>query len=672
MGNQGISACCATEHVRQHVFPRARWVEEEECGHDQIVQAMDSDASVDGSRVFFAKQGCVAPPRKDTTATDLPPSPMASSVADNGTSSIYSDIERPTQPRLTPASLDIVNACLTPRNEPFRRFVSGKQSDEPSLNDNSTSAATHLHLPDTASDGKHDLFDSISWSGRSSDRLVLSSMGIVPSGALHVVIDRIGDIREVYRFESHKLGEGSFGTVKRATVKATRAVRAVKTISKGFLKTKKGIVEALKREIAITKTVDHPNIVRLFDVWEDGGSIRLVLELCSGGSLLSRLKNQKLFSEAQSALALFQILRGLNYLHCQNICHRDMKLDNCLCTAKDPFDKADLARIKISDFGLSCKFKPRVWMTMRAGTRTHMAPEVFQKRYTQTCDVWSVGVMAYEMLCGYLPFKGKDDKELSANVQAGIYSFGSSEWLDASQQALAFVSACLRKNPVARQTAQQALAHDFMEARLPKVAESPLESHIIQNLRDYGKMNRLQRAVLCIVASLVPESAIKESRDVFCRLDWYGDGHISITDPGDRPRAGGTVCPGSPPKSGRSKTTARRRASNPAAPPADAVPHMYKHHANDDNTAPQFITYTEFLAATIDRSFVLQPDVCRAVFRCFDHNGDGHISLSEFAAGRLMGPLSLEELGQIFSQLDANGDREVDEAEFSALMAQFI
>eukprot|EP00434_Breviolum_minutum_P018714 symbB.v1.2.016514.t1/scaffold1256.1/size241426/2 len=170
------------------------------------------------------------------------------------------------------------------------------------------------------------------------------------------------------------LGKGSFGVVKRAYVLSTKAVRAVKFIAIERMKEKFCV---LKNEIEIMKAVDHPNIIMLYEIFEDHRYLCLVMELCSGGTLLGRLKLTGHFCEDHTAICMKQILRAVFYLHRNWIVHRDLKAENVLLSTTENLNKTLL---KISDFGLSTTFRPKQVLTERVGTLTHMSPEVLDRK----------------------------------------------------------------------------------------------------------------------------------------------------------------------------------------------------------------------------------------------------------------------------------------------------
>merc|ERR1719156_337541 len=163
------------------------------------------------------------------------------------------------------------------------------------------------------------------------------------------IIDNTGKLHEFYDVDKKKMGEGSYGAVSKCTNKSTGVVRAVKSISKAQMKN----LARFKQEIAIMKMMDHPNIIRLYETFEDHRNIYLVMELCKGGELFDRIIEAGHFTEKQAAILMQQIIRAIYYMHENHVCHRDLKPENFLFMTKDPIEKSLL---KIIDFGLSCSF----------------------------------------------------------------------------------------------------------------------------------------------------------------------------------------------------------------------------------------------------------------------------------------------------------------------------
>lgn len=176
--------------------------------------------------------------------------------------------------------------------------------------------------------------------------------------------------------------------------------------------------------------LDHPNILRLIDYFEDPKYVYLVLELCSGGELFDRIIANKYYNEEDGRMIFWQIISALHYCHSNGVVHRDLKPENfIMISPKDPFT------LKIIDFGLSRTFNvndrvlveqtlseqntntqgwrwTRAVLKTKAGTPFYIAPEVLTGNYNEKCDVWSSGVILYILLCGYPPFYGESNKQI--------------------------------------------------------------------------------------------------------------------------------------------------------------------------------------------------------------------------------------------------------------------
>jgi serine/threonine protein kinase len=197
--------------------------------------------------------------------------------------------------------------------------------------------------------------------------------------------------------------------------------------------------------------------------------VHLVTDLCEGGELFDRIVEMSAadngaacFPEAEAAMILHQILEGIRYMHRHDVAHRDIKPENILFKDADGGGSAS-SKVEIIDFGLSRKHRAGEQpMSSIVGTPYYIAPEVLRKRYTKSCDLWSVGIISYIMLCGYPPFNGDSAEQTHKAVLRGRYCFPAEEWRDASPEAMDFVHRLLQYEPRSRMTAEQALNHPWM------------------------------------------------------------------------------------------------------------------------------------------------------------------------------------------------------------------
>jgi calcium-dependent protein kinase len=234
---------------------------------------------------------------------------------------------------------------------------------------------------------------------------------------------------------------------------------------KSIRKSKVGSVEVLRQEVDIMKELDHPNIIKLIDTHEDDTYLHLITELCLGGELFDRiiLKTQSpegKFSEKDASKLIASILDAIRYCHSKNIVHRDLKPENCIFSTE-----ADDSTVKVIDFGLSRyddNASNQGVMNTRVGTAYYIAPEVLNGHYTRACDMWSVGVIAYILLCGSPPFNGDNDAQIFKSVKAGMVSFNAPGWDGVSHAAKDFISCLLQGNPSQRLTASEASVHPWM------------------------------------------------------------------------------------------------------------------------------------------------------------------------------------------------------------------
>jgi len=205
--------------------------------------------------------------------------------------------------------------------------------------------------------------------------------------------------------------------VQKAKHKLTGEMRAIKRLTKEKMSVSARI--RLNYEIDILKNLDHPNILRLYEVFEDKKYIYLVTEFCQGGELFDEIIARGKFSERDAAHVIKQLLSAIAYCHTRKICHRDLKPENIL------IDNKETLSIKLIDFGTSQKFEDEEKMELVLGTAYYIAPEVLKGEYDEKCDVWSIGVILYILLSGEPPFPGGDDKEILRNVIQGKVSFSS-------------------------------------------------------------------------------------------------------------------------------------------------------------------------------------------------------------------------------------------------------
>uniref|UniRef100_A0A8C5SWW1 Calcium/calmodulin dependent protein kinase ID n=1 Tax=Laticauda laticaudata TaxID=8630 RepID=A0A8C5SWW1_LATLA len=204
--------------------------------------------------------------------------------------------------------------------------------------------------------------------------------------------------------------------------------------------------------------IKHENIVALEDIYESSSHLYLVMQLVSGGELFDRIVEKGFYTEKDASTLIRQVLDAVYYLHRMGIVHRDLKPENLLYYSQDEDSK-----IMISDFGLSKMEGKGDVMSTACGTPGYVAPEVLaQKPYSKAVDCWSIGVIAYILLCGYPPFYDENDSKLFEQILKAEYEFDSPYWDDISESAKDFIRNLMEKDPNKRYTCEQAARHPWI------------------------------------------------------------------------------------------------------------------------------------------------------------------------------------------------------------------
>jgi len=328
------------------------------------------------------------------------------------------------------------------------------------------------------------------------------------------------------------LGSGVSGIVREVVHKITGVKYAVKCLDIGLVKDQEGL-ERLRDEIFIMCQLDFPGVVQLVEAYESDTEIYLIQHLCSGGDLYDRLDEQPDFhyTEAQCCRLVKQMLAAVRYLHSRKIIHRDLKLENFLFSSAS----AD-SELKMIDFGLSKHFQYVGEEHHEAvGTPYSVAPEVIRGSYDEKCDVWSIGVITYLLLCGETPFGGccgEDLKEVRSNILNGSFNFEPKEfWEHVSDVGKDFVKTLLVVDPKQRPNAKEAQRHPWIQTYSKKAGKEgkKLNPKVVDSLVGFKELSDMQKLLSEVLSfSLLPEQ-ITDLREEFAKID-NGDGEITLQD----------------------------------------------------------------------------------------------------------------------------------------------
>ena len=393
-----------------------------------------------------------------------------------------------------------------------------------------------------------------------------------------------------------------------------------------------------KTEIDLLRATDHPNIIKLYDIFEDNIFIYLIMEECTGGELFDRLakraKENKMYTEKDAAKILKQILQAVNYLHSHGVCHRDLKPENILFSTI-----SEDSQVKLIDFGLSKVFDgDNNTMKGTVGTTFYMAPEVINGKYDEKCDIWSLGVILYIMLCGKPPFYSSDEEELKEKICSMQYDLNYKEFLNVSQDALDLIKSIFVPME------QRPSAYDLLNTKWIK-ENAPNSKNLSINVdwnhvKDYSHLNLLQKSVINFTAFHLNEEDTMKFVEMFKSLDENNDGVLSM----EEIRKGMEDC---------------KFESNIIV---DDIVNMFNDMDIDKNG---LVNYTEFVSALMDYRKMIKKEQLLECFKSYDTDGSGKISFDEFCDMiKPQNEKEKKELYDLYNKFDNNGDGEIDFEEF--------
>ena len=408
-----------------------------------------------------------------------------------------------------------------------------------------------------------------------------------------------------------QLGEGGYGQVYLVRHKKMNLLRAMKVISVKSKTSEKKTDE----EIELLKQLDHPNIVKLFEYFSDGDKYYLITEYCKGGDLFDLIKKKKKFSELSASYIMFQIFRALIYCHnTHHLVHRDIKPENIVVFRKNNATD-DLYDVKLIDFGISKIFNKveKKNDNKIIGSLKYMAPEVFEGKYDEKCDIWSCGVILYILVMEEYPFNGKDDKEIIKKIKKGKYSFPDDFIEKSSNELRELIAKCLTLDPSKRISAKDALNDKFFNL----YNTSEYFTHVtpaflnktINNIKRYEIRNPLQELCFTYFVHNYPnQDDIILINRVFSKFNTSNDGKMTMEEL----------------KKGLMKYLFKGKKSKAAAE-KEATIIFNKLDKNGNG----LIECEEFVRAGIDKKILKNKKVLKFMFDFLDKNRNGEISLEE-------------------------------------------
>ncbi|XP_032872198.1 myosin light chain kinase family member 4 isoform X3 [Amblyraja radiata] len=308
----------------------------------------------------------------------------------------------------------------------------------------------------TSADGQQEINQAVEETEVERRHTVIDDGPAPPAPFEHrIVSTNVAQVSNYYTIKkSEILGGGRFGQVHKCVEKSTGLTLAAKIIKTRAAKQK----EEVKNEIHVMNHLNHTNLIQLYDAFETKNDIILIMEYIEGGELFDRIIDENYnLTEMDTILFVRQICEGLQYMHQMYILHLDLKPENILCVNREA------NQVKIIDFGLARRYKPREKLKINFGTPEFLAPEVVNYDFVSfPTDMWSLGVIAYMLLSGLSPFLGDDDNETLNNILACKWDLDDAEFENISEDAKEFISKLLIKEKGARISAAQCLKQPWL------------------------------------------------------------------------------------------------------------------------------------------------------------------------------------------------------------------
>lgn len=341
---------------------------------------------------------------------------------------------------------------------------------------------------------------------------------------LVMIYSKNSDLRKNYEFISN-LGSGAFGKVRLYRNKSYKDLKyAIKTLKKEGIS--KPLFDCLKLEVNILRGLDHPNIVKYYEAFEDDMYLHIVMEYLQGDDLFKiiSLKKVNKFNEKDMSQIMRQLLKALVFIHNKNIVHRDIKPENILFSQKD-----DYSSLKLIDFGLATLTQRKDRKS--CGSPYYMSPEIVNGRFCPKTDVWAAGVILYLMLAGQFPFEADQNADIFQNICNKKLDVSILKKNRCSPESIDLVKRLLTKELDDRPTAEEALEHIwFVRYDNSLRHASSISMDTIETLKDFSGKSMFQKEVLFFIAKITKEEEIKKLKDMFNQMDAKNTGVLTFEE----------------------------------------------------------------------------------------------------------------------------------------------
>ena len=444
------------------------------------------------------------------------------------------------------------------------------------------------------------------------------------------------DFRKKYEYQS-LIGSGAFGKVRLYVDRDSRTFKyAIKTIKKNIFK--RHSIESIKREVDILRSLDHPNIVKYFETYEDECYLHIVMEYIAGDNLFRVLTDQKgfKFTERTISKIITCLLKAVLFLHHNGIIHRDIKPENIVFVELNNFNA-----LKLIDFGLSIQQNAKK-DNRRVGTPYYMSPEMVRGNFNYASDVWSIGVILFIMVTGKQPFRGKSKEEVFEKIKKGAYDKNTLTRAKCSKEVKDLIKKMLVIEHTKRITVECALDHIwFKQFEKNKNINLVVDQEIIDSLKQFQYQNIFQKEIRFYLAKLCSDKEILKLKHAFLAIDKDNSGEIEYEE----------------------------------------IPKIFNElniEASDTELKNIFssmdfhcdgkVNYSEFLAATISSINFNKEEKLWSAFKYFDTTDSGYITLDSVMDALKNSGVIIDEEGltKTFNELQKIG-KKINFREFKAI-----
>ena len=444
-----------------------------------------------------------------------------------------------------------------------------------------------------------------------------------------------------------RLGKGAFGTVYKVQSYKTNKICAMKVIDRQYIKHQDDDQKFLK-EIEILCKLEHPNIIKMYEYFQDDKYYYLITEYISGGDLYEFIAKDFTFTEHQAKSIMKQLFQAISYLHSNRVVHRDIKSSNILIEntyALSQDNNDNNFNIKLIDFGTSNYLhNNKSKLTSTVGSPYYIAPEVLKGKYNHKCDIWSAGVLLHIMLTGKPPFDGNSRDDVYNKIKKCHLNMEAFQYKSISPEGKDLLKRTLTKNINKRLSAKGCLDHPWFTNSSSNLRSNCSKTVIKSALKKFISFNakeKLQQATMAYIVHFVYcNKEINELKTVFKQLDTNDDGKLTLNEL----------------KNGFEIYFGKVFSDAELTQLMEDV----------DGDADGFISYEEFLRVTVNKKQLLEEKNLYMAFKRFDVDGDGKLSKEEIK--KVLYGSDFEYVDELIKEVDMDKDGYINFQEFKGLM----